>query len=82
MENNLDFKSILSSLNNTQSNVNVFKYVFLTILLLFGGYFLFTLNRVYTQSKEINCITYYTSLGYIANGCDKVVSNFVNSEGD
>lgn len=58
------------------------KYVVIICTIVFASYFLIVLNNVYNQTKEINCITYYTSLGYIANGCDKVVSNFINTEGD
>ena len=59
-----------------------FKYLCFFGVFVFAMYFLFTLNRVYEQQKEINCITYYTSLGYISRGCDKYVNDFINTEGD
>lgn len=40
-------------------------------------YFLFTFNRVKTQTDELNCITYYTSLGYAPKGCDKYIERFL-----
>lgn len=40
-------------------------------------YFLFTFSSISKQTKEINCITYYTSLGYTANGCEKIIERFI-----
>lgn len=42
--------------------------------------FLFSFIQVQKDTKEINCITYYTSLGYTANGCEKIIERFINND--
>lgn len=58
---------------------NYFKYAFLCIVAIFLILFISVLIQVHNENKEINCITYYTSLGYTANGCENLVNKFIES---
>lgn len=56
---------------------NYFKYGFLAVLAIFLVLFVSTLISIHNETKEINCITYYSSLGYVASGCDSIVDRFI-----
>ena len=58
---------------------NFFKgWVYICILVIIV-IFAFSFLKVAYDTKEMNCITYYTSLGYTGSGCDKYIERFVNA---
>ena len=61
--------------NNIIKTQMFLKYGFLLIVAIF--LICGTLVKVSNDTKETNCITYYTSLGYTANGCEKYVERFI-----
>lgn len=63
---------------NNQVNKN--KVLIVLAVIIFLLYFLFTFNRIREDTKEMNCLTYYTSLGYTANGCEKYIERFINND--
>lgn len=66
-------------INSLLLHFDKIKLCFYIILSIFLLLFIITLIQVKHETKEINCITYYTSLGYTANGCDKIVRDYIDS---
>ena len=78
MKMNLNLSDLFK---NVEVKKNSFptRYIVLGLVIILMFYFMFTLNKVQKDNKEINCITYYTSLGYTASGCENIIERFVNN---
>lgn len=61
---NFDFKSLLNSIPPV-------------LVVLAISFLVIAFIEVREETKEINCINYYTSLGYKGKGCEKYINNFV-----
>ena len=74
----MDINSLLQNVEVKKNRFPI-RYIVLGLVIILVFYFMFTLNKVQKDNKEINCITYYTSLGYTASGCESIVERFVNN---